>query len=55
MLSRGLIGVWQPGHADAGATIDCPIGTRWIKTFKKEPIRSPRNPQATAADHIGAF
>src|SRR5438309_8801097 len=41
MLSYHASGCPHPGHRDAGSTIDCFRGTRWMQTFRKLPASSP--------------
>ena len=48
MLSRGAIGVPQPGHRDRGRTIDSLFGTRSTTTVRKLPNAKP-NRAATNA------
>ncbi len=40
-LSHGAIGVRQLGQCEGGETIERPSGTRWITTFRNEPIKRP--------------
>src|SRR5512142_2204471 len=42
-LSRGEMGVSQPGQCDGGATTDSPRGMRQITTFRNEPISRPKS------------
>jgi hypothetical protein len=39
----------QPGQRERGDTIDAPRGSRWITTFRKDPMHAPtRNAAETA-------
>ena len=42
MLSKGRITVEQETHRDKGTTTDSFLGNRWIHTFAKLPIISPK-------------
>jgi hypothetical protein len=42
MLSKGFIAVLQAGQREPGYTIDSRFGMRYMTTFKKLPIISPK-------------
>src|SRR3954452_952095 len=46
-LSRGEIGVSQPGQCEGGRTTDSPRGTRQMTTLRKEPMTRPRSATRT--------
>src|SRR5665213_2991139 len=46
-LSRSRIGVWHKGQVERGLIIDSWSGTRYITTFKNDPMARPNSPQAT--------
>src|SRR3546814_2965965 len=43
MLSTGAIRVPHAGQLEAPRTRDCPRGTRWTTTLRKEPKTPPRS------------
>jgi hypothetical protein len=52
MLSRGAISLPQPGQRERGCTTDSPAGTRWITTFKNEPMSSPIRPTNPTSNQV---
>src|SRR6266568_3704684 len=53
MLSYHSSAFWQLGQRDAGSTMDCLRGIRWMQTFRKLPSSRPNMTTATSANGGG--
>src|SRR5947209_13669475 len=52
MLSRGEIGLSQPGQCEGGRTTDSPRGTRQMTTLRNDPMSRPSTPQKIAVKAV---